>query len=142
MTQDMVPYGRGKRFGNWVPDAFRSDFDSLWDNFFGDLDRVFGECCQKSEDGDLVYNIEVPGFSKDDLTVEIADGILEIKGERNIQKETRFAGQRSIHKRLTVGDVQDADAVVKDGILTLTLKFPKADVKKIEVVEEEEVKVT
>lgn len=137
MSKEVTPYERGKGFGSWVPDAFRPDFDSLWDNFFGDLDRAFGECCHKNEDGDVVYHIEVPGFSKDDLKVEIADGILELKGERNIQKETRFAGQRSIHKRLTIGDVQDADAVVKDGILTLTLKYPKAEVKKIEVVEEE-----
>jgi HSP20 family protein len=137
MTQDMVPYGRGRKFGNWVPEIFRKDFDGIWDNFFGDFDRMFGECCYDNEDGDVVYHVEVPGFSKDDLTVEIADGILEVKGERKIKEGERFVGQKTIYKRLTIGDVQDADATVKDGILTLTLKFPKADVKKIEVVEEE-----
>lgn len=135
MSKGLVP--RGSRFGSWVPEVFRDDFDNLWNDFFGDIDQVFGECCYENDEGDVVYNIEVPGFSKEDLNVEVGDGILEVKGERSIREGERFAGKRSIHKRLTVGDVHDAVAVVKDGILTLTLKYPKADVKQIEVVEEE-----
>ena len=135
MSNALVPYGRGSRFGSWVPDVFRKDFDGIWDNFFGEFDRVFGECCYENKEGDYVYEIEVPGFSKEDLSVEISNGMLEVKGERKVSDGSKFAGQKSIYKRLSIGDVQDAEASVNNGILTLTLKYPKADVKQVKVVD-------
>lgn len=138
MSNEVVPYRRGRRFGSWVPELFTKDFDAIWDNFFGDFDRIFDECCYENDEGDVVYNIEVPGFSKENLKVEIADGVLELKGERIAKEGERFAGQRTIHKKITIGDVQDAVANVKDGILTLTLIYPKTDVKKVKVVEVKE----
>ena len=131
----LVPSRRNKGFGSWVPEIFRKDFDNVWDNFFSDFDRAFGECCYENKEGDYVYELEVPGFSQDDLSVQIADGILEVKGERKISDSQRFAGQKTFYKRISIGDVQDAEASVNNGILTLTLKYPKEKVKEVRFVD-------
>lgn len=35
----------------------------------------------RDENGNIVFEIEVPGFNKDNLNVEITDGFLTVRGE-------------------------------------------------------------
>ena len=83
----------------------------------------------------LTLKAELPGFSKDDVQVEIQDNRLTLKGERKRETEVKEAQyhrvervygafQRSI-KLPVVVDADKAEAVFKDGVLTLTL--PKAE---------------
>ena len=102
-------------------------FHSLWDGF----DDVFGDTRYQDADENLVYEIEVPGFSKDILSVEIADGILTVQGKREVGE--KHAGQKEIFKRLSIGKAEDADAKIADGILTITLKRPEKKSTKIDV---------
>jgi HSP20 family molecular chaperone IbpA len=129
---DLVPRGR---FGSWVPERMRESFDSIWDNFFNDFDTILGNCCYEKEDGDYVYQIEAPGFNKDNVTVNISDGMLEVKGERKIVEGERTVGEKTLNKRISVGNIEDAEAVIQDGIITITLKYPKKDVKEVKVVD-------
>jgi len=126
-------------FSGWVPERFRGDFDDLWNRFFDDFDSMFGNCCYESKDGNVVYEVEVPGFSKDDINVTLSNGVLEVKGERKIEEGIKTAGQRSIYKKMKVGEVIDADAVVKDGILKVTLKYPEKPDENVKVLEVKDV---
>jgi HSP20 family protein len=110
------------------------DNDSLFDRLFDDFDRFFGTNCYTDESGDCIYQLEVPGYNKDNINVELSDGVLTIKGDREV-KDKNYVGHSKIHKRLSVGgDVSDAEANVQDGILTIRLKYPEpAPGKQIEV---------
>ena len=73
------------------------------------------------EQGDA-YTItaQVPGLSKDDISIKIEDNVLTIDGKKEITEKM----ESSIHRELPIGDnidVSKASAEVKDGILTLTL---------------------
>jgi HSP20 family protein len=78
---------------------------------------------------------ELPGFSKDDVQVEIKDNRLTLRGERKREAEVKEAHyhrvervygafRRSIRLPALV-DADKAEAVFKDGVLKLTL--PKAE---------------
>jgi HSP20 family protein len=83
----------------------------------------------------LTLKAELPGFSKDDLQVEIKDNVLTLKGERKREsavKEEQYhrveraygAFQRSFMLPTRV-DAGKAEATFKDGVLEL--KLPKAE---------------
>lgn len=87
---------------------------------------------------------ELPGMSKDDIEIEVAKGVLTIKGEK---KEKEEESDRSYHHREVrygtfsrsfslPADVKsdEAKADFKDGVLTVTLpKEEKALHRKIEI---------
>lgn len=133
--KDLVP------FRNRGAVAHRGGFPSLWDrldSFFEDSLRdtfndIFGDTQYKDGDGNTVLLIEVPGFNKDNLKVEVADGLLTIEGDRKIGEGEIHAGNAKISRRMTVGDVQDVKAEIKDGILKLVLTYPRNEVKKVEI---------
>jgi HSP20 family protein len=88
-------------------------------------------------EGDEAFTVtaELPGFSKDDVQVELKDNRLTLKGERKREAEVKEAQyhrveraygafRRSIRLPATV-DADKAEAVFKDGVLKLTL--PKAE---------------
>jgi HSP20 family protein len=97
-------------------------------------------------EGDEAFTLkaELPGFSKDDVQVEIKDNRLTLKGERKREtdvKEAQYhrvervygAFQRSI-KLPAVVDAEKAEAIFKDGVLKLTLpKAEKAKPKQISI---------
>jgi len=111
-------------YGNSLLGEMFKDFDSLFSSGWTTNDRRFVD-----SDGNVVYEIEVPGFNKDNLKVEVSDGILTVKGEI---KTDNF--KRKVFKRMTVSDSENVDAEIKDGILTLRLiRPPSQNVKKIDI---------
>jgi HSP20 family protein len=83
----------------------------------------------------LTLKAELPGFSKDDVQVEIKDNVLTLKGERKREhdvKEEQYhrvervygAFQRSFMLPALI-DAGKAEATFKDGVLEL--KLPKAE---------------
>ncbi|MDI6712612.1 MAG: Hsp20/alpha crystallin family protein [Anaerosomatales bacterium] len=46
----------------------------------------------KSTGDDMVVYAELPGMSKDDISVEVTDGVLTIKGERKAETEKKEEG--------------------------------------------------
>jgi HSP20 family protein len=86
----------------------------------------------------LVVKAELPGFSKEDIAVELKDNTLMLRGERkreaemqegNYHRMERSYGvfQRSFVLPTTV-DQQQVKATYKDGVLELTL--PKVEAAK------------
>jgi HSP20 family protein len=88
-------------------------------------------------EGDEAFTVkaELPGFSKDDVQVEMKDDQLTLKGERKHQTDVNEAKYHRVERvygtfqrtiRLpAVVDVDKAEAIFKDGVLKLTL--PKAE---------------
>ena len=127
-------YDLVSRNRDWFPSVGNFfDTDKIFDNFFSDFSHIFGDNIFKNTDGDYVFEMEVPGFNKDNLDVEVANGVMTIKGERNIENDC-CAGKTKVYKRISVGSAEDVDAKLDDGILRVTIKKEKPkDVKKIEL---------
>jgi len=121
----------------------KSYFDRLFEDTFKTMTRdllniptiEIGMETSKNEDGSLAISIDVPGVKEKDLTIEMHDNMLIVKGER----KTATSSYR-IHKSLTIPEGYDPDkctAELKDGILSLCMAQknpePKHEVKKIPI---------
>jgi HSP20 family protein len=95
-------------------------------------------------DGKVVVRASLPGFKKEDIDVQLHEGVLSIKAEHT--EETQEQGDRwyrrerrtgSVSRRIALpGIVAEADvtAELKDGVLTLSVPTPeKPGPKQIEI---------
>ena len=79
------------------------------------------------EDDVLTMEFDVPGLSKKDINVKVEDTVLSIEGDNE---------KRTFNKRYNIQedwDVSKTTAVVKDGVLTISI--PKVEEKKTKVIE-------
>lgn len=133
-------------FGESLFDRFFDD--SLEKEFFGTHDPLYGKHAKnlmKTDVKDVNDHYEVavdlPGFQKDEVNVELENGYLTISAAKGLDKDQkddeghyirqeRYSG--SCSRSFYVGDIQPEDihAKYEDGILKLTL--PKADQKAME----------
>lgn len=133
-------------FGESLFDRFFDD--SLEKEFFGTHNPLYGKHAKnlmKTDVKDVNDHYEVavdlPGFQKDEVNVELENGYLTISADKGLDKDQkddeghyirqeRYSG--SCSRSFYVGDIQPEDihAKYEDGILKLTL--PKADQKAIE----------
>jgi HSP20 family protein len=116
---------------------------NFWfDSIFDDLTRTTSFPVDIWEGGDsYVYRAELAGVSKDDISVNVDDGILKITAERkdverktSYRKET-FTGkmERSFYIPKDA-DVDNIDAGYQDGMLRLTVpKLEKYATRQIEI---------
>ena len=85
-------------------------------------------------------DIDLPGFKKDEITVDLNDGYLTIGASKDLNKDAQDQNGRYIRREryagtcsrsFYVGDVQPSDigARYEDGILRLSV--PKADKKRL-----------
>ena len=133
-------------FGESLFDRFFDD--SLEKEFFGTHNPLYGKHAKnlmKTDVKDVNDHYEVavdlPGFQKDEVNVELENGYLTISAAKGLDKDQkddeghyirqeRYTG--SCSRSFYVGDIQPEDihAKYEDGILKLTL--PKADQKAME----------
>lgn len=76
---------------------------------------------KQNEDGTYVIALSALGFHKDELTIETENDVLIVNGE--IKRELpNFISSKKINRswELTNLDAKSVDAVLEDGILTLT----------------------
>ena len=84
--------------------------------------------------------IELPGFKKDEINVDVSDGYLTIKAAKGLDKDEndkkgrlirreRYAGACS--RSFFIGDVKPEDVKAKYESGVLTLEVPKAEAKKL-----------
>jgi len=84
-----------------------------WEEIF---DPAFVE-----EDGDYVFEVEMPGFSKEDIKIQLdQNGHLNLEGKTTRRgKEVKFGKTYEVPEK---ADLATADASLKNGIFRLTLK--------------------
>ena len=117
-----------------MPSVFGKDlFDDFFDFPFYDNNEM-----DKLEDS-YIMEMDLPGFSKDDVKVSLKDGYLTVKAAKGLDEESekkntkyirkeRYAGE--CERSFYVGDVKESDikGEFKHGILTLTI--PKVQPQK------------
>lgn len=118
----------GSSGSSWTPDAGfgPSDWAPALDVF--------------QRGNDLVIRADVPGLSKDDITVDIADDQLTIRGERRYDHEEERDGvyrtERSYGSFCRVvplpqGAIADsAKATFNNGVLEIVVQSPSLDVRR------------
>ncbi|OVE75528.1 hypothetical protein BVX98_07370 [bacterium F11] len=135
---------------------FQSSFTDLFDRFWGrspfvnmthDMDggsAWMPAVDVESTDKDYSFSVEVPGLSKEDVHVDVQDGVLKIAGERKTEKEEKkknflrkeqFYGTFS--RSFSLPSDAKADGIqanYKDGILKVTVpRSEEAKPKRIDV---------
>ncbi len=126
-----------------------SMFDDFFDNgFFGAHNPLFGKNARNLMKADVretddakAYRlaVDLPGFKKDEISLDLKDGCLTIRAEKGLDKDEedkkgrvlrqeRYTG--SCSRSFYVGDVrpEDVKARYEDGVLTVLV--PKEDLKK------------
>jgi HSP20 family protein len=96
---------------------------------------------------EVVIRVDVPGMKKEDVTVEVTDGYLTLRGERKEEKEEKKEGYYraertygSFYRVLPLPEGAKADdtkAVIRDGVLEITMPTTKVEEKKRTVTVEE-----
>ena len=119
---------------NLIPRSFF--FDDDFDDFFKPVMRRIDVKCDIYEENDE-YHIEmdIPGYDKKDINIEVKDGYLTIKASKETEdkEETKNYIRRervvgSFTKSFALGDVDTdkIDAKFENGILNITI--PKQEV--------------
>ena len=123
-------------------------FDDLFDGgFFGAHDPLYGKHAKNlmktdinEKDGNYELAVDLPGFKKDEINLDIKDGYLTITAQKGLDKDEedkkghvirkeRYAGvcQRSFF----VGDVKPENVKAKYESGVLTINVPKEEPKKL-----------
>ena len=133
-----------------MPKIFDDDF--FRDDFFDRKDRTYNlmKTDIREDDNSYLLEVDLPGYSKDDIKIDITDGYLTINAKvekenndekKNYVRRERFTGE--VSRSFYVGDDIKEDEVkanFKNGILTLevpklSLEDKKKDKKYIEISE-------
>jgi HSP20 family protein len=93
--------------------------------------------------GCLVLEADVPGLSEKEIYLSVQDDVLTLKGERKSDAPAGYAAHRRERAPIQFArsfalpcrvDLEKTSAVVKDGVLTVTMaKAPEAQPRQIQV---------
>ncbi|MCP4188714.1 MAG: Hsp20/alpha crystallin family protein [Gammaproteobacteria bacterium] len=114
-----------------------------------DVDTGFAEWSPTVDidetDENYLIRADVPGVAKDDIKIQLDNGVLSISGEKRVAKETGIGSRKhrterfhgSFSRRFTLPSAVDIDKVnadYKDGVLSLTIpKLEKEKAKSIDI---------
>ena len=127
---------------NWMDFPFDRDFWGRKNPLYGKNANKIMKTDIREHDGGYELDVDLPGFKKDEINVELENGYLTISATKGLDKDEqdkkgkyirreRYAGamQRSFY----VGDEvtqEDIKAKFEDGILRLSI--PKKDAQTVE----------
>lgn len=147
----MLPNTTGTRLARSTPrnvPGLRNEIDRLFADFFERPSGDFGRFTPPADlyETDEAYNVEMelPGFSRDDVSVTIEQGMLTIAGRRareesdedeNYHLRERSVGRFSRSFSLPASiEADEVEARFDEGLLKVTLpKAEEARTRKIEV---------
>lgn len=133
--------------------SMHSQLDDLFDNFFHTsrlpANAIAAPAMDVYTDDDgkqLIAEVQAPGFGKDDVSVSVHDGVLEIKGEKHDKEEEGKKNKRnyvlreshaSFYRRIALPRHADADNIqahFEDGVLKVAVPFKELpQPKKVEI---------
>mgnify|MGYP000547001938 FL=1 len=131
---------------NLFDDMFDFDFDKEFDRMMRPLYGKHSQNMMKTDvretEDSYELDIDLPGFKKDEITIQLDNGYLSISASKGLDKNEenkdgkyirreRYAG--SMNRTFYVGSQltqQDIQAKFEDGILKISV--PKKDVQQIE----------
>jgi HSP20 family protein len=157
--RDLVPWSRNQELAP-VRDSFDPflTFHREMNRLFDDAFRGFGttglsplmegrlgwpKIELSDTDEALTVSAELPGMTEKDIQIEIANGVLTIRGEKKAEREGegRYFSERyygAFARQIPLQDVEEdkAEASFKNGVLTISLpksETPRAGVKRIAI---------
>ena len=123
----MLPFERGN-------DNLFDAFDRFERQFFGNTRATLPDFRTdiRESDGRYVLDAELPGFNKEDIHLDLKDGILTISAEHKEDKDEKDAKGNFIRRERRYGsfsrsfdvtgiDVENISAAYNNGVLELTL---------------------
>ena len=119
-----------------------SNFPNVFEYPYYRTVKTVGQVNLGSDDKEYKVEVSAPGFTKDDLKIELSNSILNIKGEHTDEKKdysrkefVKSSFDRSF--RVPENITGEIDAKFENGILTIGIKKkelpPKVEPKKIEI---------
>jgi HSP20 family protein len=130
----------------WDPtreiDSLQSEFNRLFDSFLGNGGRTDVRARRwvpamdlvETEDS-LVLKADLPGLTKEDVSIEVKDDVLTVAGERKAEHEEKADGYYrverafgSFSRSLTLPHGIDADSInadFTDGVLEVRIPKPE-----------------
>ncbi len=149
-----------RRDRRWGIDPFQevsrleNEMRNLFSNVFGDrelavTDRTFAPLVDVRElETEFIVEADIPGFKKEDITIDVTSETVEISAEQKAEKEEKeekdegrylrqercaFKFYRAISLPSTV-NTEEIKSTFKDGTLTLTLpKLPGTGKKRLKL---------
>ncbi len=135
-------------FGENLMDVF-DDFDRSFFRGFPQPERVlYGKNAQRVMKTDIKetetgyeLDVDLPGFSKDEIKLELENGYLTISTEKTLEKDQQTKAGRMLRQERYLGTMQrsfyvgtqlteeDIHATFENGVLHLDL--PRKDAKKV-----------
>ena len=148
--RDLVPWNKNQQLasgrGAFDPVlTLHREMNRLFDDVFrgfGSLDRLGSPLMEgqfawprlevSETDKEMTVSAELPGLTDKDVHVEIANGVLLIRGEKKAERDdnSKLISERyygSFERQIPIDGVEEdkAKAEFKDGVLTVTL--PKSE---------------
>lgn len=122
--------------------SMHSQLDDIFDNFLRGSRLAAAtnaapamDIYTDDEGKQLVAEVQAPGFTKDDVEVNVHDGVLEIKGEKHDKEEEGKKGKRnymlreshaSFYRRIALprhADGENVKAHFDNGVLKVSVPF-------------------
>lgn len=138
-----------------MPSIFRENlFDNFMEDFafpaFPDIDRtLYGKHAKnlmktdvKEVDGDYVVDIDLPGFKKEDIQMQLDNGYLTVSASKSLDKDESNESENYVRRERYSGSMsrsfyvgshvkeEDIHPRYENGILTFSL--PKEEKKAVE----------
>lgn len=124
---------------NWMPFGRRSPLARLFEERAGTERFAFAPAMDVAESGkEYVVTVELPGGKKDDVTVEVQDNVLTLRGEKRNEREEKKEHSRwvertygSFSRSFTLprdANAERIEAGFQEGVLTV--RIPKTEEKK------------
>ena len=133
--------------GDDVMNEMMNEWGNDWNkNFFGKHNPLFGKRARnlmktdvKETDNSYELEVDLPGFKKDEVKLQLSDGYLTISAEKGLDKDEKKHGrlirqeryEGAMQRSFYVGDgltEDDVKASFANGVLNISL--PKAEATK------------
>ncbi len=133
--------------GDDVMNEMMNEWGNDWNkSFFGKHNPLFGKRARnlmktdvKETDNSYELEVDLPGFKKDEIKLQLSDGYLTISAEKGLDKDEEKHGrlirqeryEGAMQRSFYVGDgltEDDVKASFANGVLKISL--PKAEAKK------------
>lgn len=133
----MMPYDMARSMGRLV--------DGLWPEDSEDSNLKWAppvDICERADS--IQFKVELPGIPREDIEIEVSNGVLTIRGEKKITEEEKgdtwhrreFRYGSFVRSFTLPSDMKsdEADASFKEGVLSIIIpKEEKALHRKIEI---------
>ena len=119
--------------------SLHNQMDEMFNNFFSGMPAMQSIQAMPAmdvyneDDRQLVTEVHTPGFAKDDVTVSVHNGILEVRGEKHDKedkgKKRNYMvreSHESFYRRIALPEYADedhVDAQFHNGVLKVTIPF-------------------